>query len=58
MEPGQTGSLMEYNAGNVSTVLSFGSGWDVDISDELLTELTDMVGATNVGLDFPGKVNL
>ena len=50
--------LMEYNTGNVSTVLSFGSGWDVDISDELLTELTDMVGVTNVGLDFPGKVNL
>lgn len=50
--------LMEYNNGNVSTVLSFGSGWGVKISDELLTELTDMVGATNVRLDFPGKVNL
>ena len=50
--------LMEYNTGDISTVLSFGSGWDVDISDELLTELTDMVGVTNVGLDFPGKVNL
>ena len=50
--------LMEYNNGNVSTLLSFGSGWGVDISDELLTELSDMVGMTNVCLDFPGRVNL
>ena len=50
--------LMEYNNGKVSTVLNFGNGWDVDISDELLTELTEMVGATNVDLDFPGRVNL
>ena len=50
--------LMEYNTGDVSTVLNFGSGWEVDISDELLTELGGMVGVTNVGLDFPGKVNL
>ncbi|MYH69761.1 MAG: hypothetical protein F4147_06590, partial [Gammaproteobacteria bacterium] len=50
--------LMEYNNGNVSTLLSFGSGWDVNISDELLTELTHMVGMTNVCLDFPGRVSL
>ena len=50
--------LMEYNNGDVSTVLNFGSGWGVTISDELLTELTDMVGATNVCLDFPERVKL
>lgn len=50
--------LMEYNNGSISTVLNFGSGWGVTISEELLAELTDMVGATNVCLDFPGKVNL
>ena len=50
--------LMEYNNGNVSTLLNFGSGWGVEISDELLAELSDMVGMTNVCLDFPGRVNL
>ena len=49
---------MEYNNGHISTILNFGSGWSVKISDELLAELTEMVGAANVNLDFPGKVNL
>ena len=49
---------MEYNNGCFSTILSFGSDWTVKISDELLAELTDMVGAANVNLDFPDKVNL
>ena len=50
--------LMEYNNGQVSTVLNFGDGWDVNISDELMTELSDMIGAANVCLDFPGRVKL
>ena len=50
--------LMEYNNGYASTTLNFGDGWTVKISDELLTDLTDMVGADNVNLDFPGRVNL
>lgn len=49
---------MEYNNDQVSTILSFGGGWTVKISDELLAELTDMIGAANVNLDFPGRVNL
>ena len=49
---------MEYNNEFVSTILGFGSGWTVKISDELLAELSNMVGAENVNLDFPGKVNL
>ncbi len=50
--------LMEYNNDNVSTCLNFGSEWGVKFSDELMTELTDMVGATNVCLDFPKRVKL
>ncbi len=49
---------MEYNNRFVSTILGFGSGWTVKISDELLAELGNMVGAENVNLDFPGKVKL
>lgn len=49
---------MEYNDGHVSTILSFGSSWSVKISDELLGELNELVGAANVNLDFPDKVNL
>ena len=50
--------LMEYNNGQVSTILNFGNGWNVAVCDELMTELTDMVGATNVCLDFPERVKL
>ena len=49
---------MEYNDGHISTILSFGSGWSVTISDELLGELNELVGVANVNLDFPDKVNL
>ena len=49
---------MEYNNGCISTILSLGSDWTVKISDELLAELTNMVGTANVNLDFPDKVNL
>ena len=50
--------LMEYNDGHVSTILSFGSGWRVTISDELLAELGELVGAANVTLEYPDKPNL
>ncbi len=50
--------LMEYNDGHISTILSFGSGWSVTISDELLAELGELVGAANVTLDYPDKLNL
>ena len=50
--------FMEYNDGHVSTILSFGSGWSVKISDELLAELGELVGAANVNLDFPDKADL
>ena len=49
---------MEYNDGNVSTVLRFGRDWAVKINDELLAELGDMVGSANVNLDFPDRVKL
>ena len=49
---------MEYNDGHISTILSFGSGWSVTISDELLGELNELVGVANVNLDFPDKVDL
>ena len=50
--------FMEYNDGQVSTILSFGSGWNVKISDELLDELNKLVGVANVSPVFPDKVNL
>ena len=49
---------MKYNNGNISTILSFGSAWTVKISDELLAELTEMVGADNINLNFPDRVRL
>ena len=49
---------MQYNDGNVSIMLRFGSDWAVDISDELLAELAGIIGTTNVKLDFPDRVKL
>ena len=49
---------MEYNNDNISTVLSFGNGWSVKISDELMAELSAMVGADNLNLDFPDNIKL
>ena len=49
---------MEYNDGKVSTILRFGSDWAVTINDELLAELSNMIGTTNVNLDFPERVKL
>jgi len=50
--------FIEYNNGCASTVLNFGDDWTVKISDELITELKPVVGADNIHLDFPGKINL
>ena len=49
---------MEYNNGHALTTLHFGSGWTIKISDELLADMTKMVGPDNVTLGFPGRISL
>ena len=57
-QPGANPVSTGYNNGHASATLKFGDSWTVKISDELIADLTGMVGADNVSLEFPGRINL
>ncbi len=50
--------LIAYDNGYASTVLHFGDAWTVKISDELVTELTQIIDVGHIHLEFPGRIHL